>query len=248
MHALVIYDDLSKHSIAYRQIFLLLKLPPRCNFFPDDLFYLYTKLFERTAKLSENYGSGSLTALSIIETQSGDAATDISGKIIPIADGLILLDTELFNKNIRPAINFEASVSRLGSTVQLKATKQVANSIKMILAQIKGQQVFARDNLDTGNFEQKLFKRGMVLTELLKQKQYVPMTLVDQIVVLFAGTEGFLDSIDLKNIANFEKELIEFISSNKKSLLDAIKNTKALDNNIKNELKSTIGDVAKKYL
>lgn len=245
MHALIVYDDLSKHADSYRQISLLLRLPPGREAFPGDVFYLHSRLLERAAKMSDENGAGSLTALPIIETQAGDVSAYIPTNVISITDGQIFLENTLFNKGIIPAVNVGTSVSRVGSAAQLKATKQVAGSVKLELAQYREKEAFAQFGSDLDEVTQKLLNRGRVLTELLKQKQYSPMTFVEQTIVLFAGVNGFLD--DIKNIEEFEKNFISFMYSNKANIIDDIKTNKAMSKSVMDELKAILGEFLRMY-
>ena len=204
MHALIIYDDLSKQAVAYRQMSLLLRRPPGREAYPGDVFYLHSRLLERAAKLSDDHGGGSLTALPIIETQGGDVSAFIPTNVISITDGQIFLETELFNQGIRPAINVGLSVSRVGSSAQTKAMKKVSGSMKLELAQYREMAAFAQFGSDLDASTQKLLNRGSKLTELLKQQQYSPMTVAEQVISVFCGVKGYLDDIEQKNIAEFE--------------------------------------------
>jgi len=212
-HALIIYDDLSKQAVAYRQMSLLLRRPPGREAYPGDVFYLHSRLLERAAKMNENHGAGSLTALPIIETQAGDVSAYIPTNVISITDGQIFLETELFHKGVRPAINVGLSVSRVGSAAQIKAMKQLAGSLKLELAQYREVAAFAQFGSDLDAATQQLLNRGEKLTELLKQKQYVPMPVEEQACVLFAGVRGYLDKIETKEIGRFEKMYLEAIHS-----------------------------------
>ena len=209
MHALIIYDDLSKQAVAYRQMSLLLRRPPGREAYPGDVFYLHSRLLERAAKLSDEHGGGSLTALPIIETQGGDVSAFIPTNVISITDGQIFLETELFNQGIRPAINVGLSVSRVGSSAQTKAMKKVSGSMKLELAQYREMAAFAQFGSDLDASTQKLLNRGSKLTELLKQKQYSPMTVAEQVISVFCGVKGYLDDVELKDIAEFEAKIIE---------------------------------------
>ena len=209
MHALIIYDDLSKQAVAYRQMSLLLRRPPGREAYPGDVFYLHSRLLERAAKLSNEHGGGSLTALPIIETQAGDVSAYIPTNVISITDGQIFLETNLFNQGIRPAINVGLSVSRVGSAAQTKAMKKVSGSMKLELAQYREMAAFAQFGSDLDASTQKLLNRGSKLTELLKQKQYSPMTVAEQVISVFCGVRGYLDDVELKDIADFEKKIIE---------------------------------------
>jgi len=219
MHALIIYDDLSKQAVAYRQMSLLLRRPPGREAYPGDVFYLHSRLLERAAKLSDKNGGGSLTALPIIETQAGDVSAFIPTNVISITDGQIFLETELFNQGIRPAVNVGLSVSRVGSAAQTKAMKKVAGSIKLELAQYREMAAFAQFGSDLDASTQKLLNRGSKLTELLKQDQYSPMTVAQQVIAVFSGVRGFLDDIDLSKIKDFEKKIFNKIKSSNQKLL-----------------------------
>ena len=231
MHALIIYDDLSKQAVAYRQMSLLLRRPPGREAYPGDVFYLHSRLLERAAKLNENEGGGSLTALPIIETQAGDVSAYIPTNVISITDGQIFLETELFNQGIRPAVNVGLSVSRVGSAAQTKAMKKVAGSIKLELAQYREMAAFAQFGSDLDASTQKLLNRGSKLTELLKQNQYSPLTVAEQVVVIFSGVKGFLDNIDLNKIKEFENKLLDKIKADNMELLNSIDTTGKLDEN-----------------
>merc|ERR1739846_81411 len=212
-HALIIFDDLSKQAVAYRQMSLLLRRPPGREAYPGDVFYLHSRLLERAAKMNDKEGGGSLTALPIIETQAGDVSAYIPTNVISITDGQIFLETELFYKGIRPAINVGLSVSRVGSAAQTKSMKQVAGSMKLELAQYREVAAFAQFGSDLDAATQQLLNRGEKLTELLKQKQYVPMPVEEQACVLYAGVRGYLDKIETKEISRFEKMYLEAIHS-----------------------------------
>ena len=219
MHALIIYDDLSKQAVAYRQMSLLLRRPPGREAYPGDVFYLHSRLLERAAKLSDEHGGGSLTALPIIETQGGDVSAFIPTNVISITDGQIFLETELFNQGIRPAINVGLSVSRVGSSAQTKAMKKVSGSMKLELAQYREMAAFAQFGSDLDASTQQLLNRGSKLTELLKQKQYSPMTVAEQVISVFCGVKGYLDDIDLKDVAEFESKIIEKCKSDKPEII-----------------------------
>ncbi len=222
MHALIIYDDLSKQAVAYRQMSLLLRRPPGREAYPGDVFYLHSRLLERAAKLSDEHGGGSLTALPIIETQGGDVSAFIPTNVISITDGQIFLETELFNQGIRPAINVGLSVSRVGSSAQTKAMKKVSGSMKLELAQYREMAAFAQFGSDLDASTQQLLNRGSKLTELLKQKQYSPMTVAEQVISVFCGVKGYLDDIDLKDVAEFEGKIIEKCKSDKPEIIESI--------------------------
>jgi F-type H+/Na+-transporting ATPase subunit alpha len=228
MHSLVIYDDLSKQAVAYRQMSLLLRRPPGREAFPGDIFYLHSRLLERSAKLGKNAGLGSLTALPVIETQAGDVSAYIPTNVISITDGQIFLETELFYKGIRPALNVGLSVSRVGSAAQIKALKQVAGTLKLELAQYREVAAFAQFGSDLDAATQHLLNRGQKLTELLKQSQFSPLTVEQQVFVLFAGVKGYLDKIDLKKISHFEKAFLTDLEQNNKIMLDTVNSKKAI--------------------
>jgi len=246
MHALIIYDDLSKHAVAYRQMSLLLRRPPGREAYPGDVFYLHSRLLERAAKLNDDKGGGSLTALPIIETQAGDVAAYIPTNVISITDGQIFLATELFNQGIRPAINVGLSVSRVGSAAQTKAMKKVAGSIKLELAQYREMAAFAQFGSDLDVTTQKLLNRGSKLTELLKQDQYSPMTVAQQVIAVFSGVKGFLDKVQLDEIKNFEKQVYEEIKSSNQEIIDSINNTGKLEEKIEKKLTLIIEQFQKK--
>ena len=220
MHALIIYDDLSKQAVAYRQMSLLLRRPPGREAYPGDVFYLHSRLLERAAKLNKENGSGSLTALPIIETQAGDVSAYIPTNVISITDGQIFLETDLFYQGIRPAINVGLSVSRVGSAAQVKAMKQVAGSIKLELAQYREMAAFAQFGSDLDASTQKLLNRGARLTELLKQGQYQPMSVEEQVLVIFAGVNGYLDDLDKEKVGEFERFIVESFKKIKKKLFN----------------------------
>merc|ERR1712033_87052 len=221
-HALIIFDDLSKQAVAYRQMSLLLRRPPGREAYPGDVFYLHSRLLERAAKMNEANGGGSLTALPIIETQAGDVSAYIPTNVISITDGQIFLETELFYKGIRPAINVGLSVSRVGSAAQTKSMKQVAGSMKLELAQYREVAAFAQFGSDMDAATQQLLNRGVRLTELLKQGQYVPMPIEDQVAVIYCGVRGFLDKLDPAKITSFEKQFVAHIKGTQQGLLDQI--------------------------
>ena len=222
MHALIIYDDLSKQAVAYRQMSLLLRRPPGREAYPGDVFYLHSRLLERSAKLNDDNGGGSLTALPIIETQAGDVSAYIPTNVISITDGQIFLETELFNQGIRPAVNVGLSVSRVGSAAQTKAMKKVAGSIKLELAQYREMAAFAQFGSDLDASTQKLLNRGSKLNELLKQDQYSPMTVAEQVVSVYSGVKGYLDTIENNQIRSFEKGLLDLIKNEKPEILESI--------------------------
>ena len=246
MHALIVYDDLSKQAVAYRQMSLLLRRPPGREAYPGDVFYLHSRLLERSAKLSDANGGGSLTALPIIETQAGDVSAYIPTNVISITDGQIFLETELFNQGIRPAVNVGLSVSRVGSAAQTKAMKKVAGSIKLELAQYREMAAFAQFGSDLDASTQQLLNRGTKLTELLKQDQYSPMTVAEQVISVFAGVKGYLDDVDLGKIKGFEKDIIEKIKNDKPDIIEAIQSSGKLDEDTENQLKQVIEEYKKK--
>ncbi|MEM9211720.1 MAG: F0F1 ATP synthase subunit alpha [Pseudomonadota bacterium] len=224
MHGLMIYDDLTKQAVAYRQMSLLLRRPPGREAYPGDVFYLHSRLLERSAKMNEDNGAGSLTALPIIETQGGDVSAFIPTNVISITDGQIFLETELFYQGIRPAVNTGLSVSRVGSSAQTNAMKSVAGSSKLELAQYREMAAFAQFGSDLDAATQRLLNRGARLTELLKQPQYAPLTNAEQVVVLFAGNNGFLDALEVGDVGRFEKGLVEFVRAKHADILDWITN------------------------
>jgi F-type H+-transporting ATPase subunit alpha len=240
MHALIIYDDLSKHAVAYRQMSLLLRRPPGREAYPGDVFYLHSRLLERAAKMNDDYGGGSLTALPIIETQAGDVSAYIPTNVISITDGQIFLETELFYKGIRPAINVGLSVSRVGSAAQIKAMKQVAGSMKLELAQYREVAAFAQFGSDLDAATQSLLNRGVRLTELLKQGQYLPMAIEDQVVSIYAGVRGHLDKLDPSKVTAFEKSFLQHMKSSHQPLLDTIRTEGQISEATEEKLKSIV--------
>jgi len=245
MHALIIYDDLSKQAVAYRQMSLLLRRPPGREAYPGDVFYLHSRLLERAAKLNDDNGGGSLTALPIIETQAGDVSAYIPTNVISITDGQIFLETELFNQGIRPAVNVGLSVSRVGSAAQTKAMKKVAGSIKLELAQYREMAAFAQFGSDLDASTQKLLNRGSKLTELLKQDQYSPMPVGEQVIAVFSGVKGFLDDIEVSKIKATEKQIYEEVKANGPEIIDSINNTGKLEEDIEKKLTSIIQNFKK---
>jgi len=240
MHALIIYDDLSKQAVAYRQMSLLLRRPPGREAYPGDVFYLHSRLLERAAKLNDDQGGGSLTALPIIETQAGDVSAYIPTNVISITDGQIFLETELFNQGIRPAVNVGLSVSRVGSAAQTKAMKKVAGSIKLELAQYREMAAFAQFGSDLDASTQKLLNRGSKLTELLKQDQYAPMPVAQQVIAVFSGVRGFLDDVELSDIKNIEKQIYEQVKSSNPEIIESINSTGKLEEEMDKKLTSVI--------
>ena len=245
MHALIIYDDLSKQAVAYRQMSLLLRRPPGREAYPGDVFYLHSRLLERAAKLSDKNGGGSLTALPIIETQAGDVSAYIPTNVISITDGQIFLETELFNQGIRPAVNVGLSVSRVGSAAQTKAMKKVAGSIKLELAQYREMAAFAQFGSDLDTSTQQLLNRGAKLTELLKQDQYSPMTVAEQVISVFTGVKGFLDDVDLNKIKKFESDIISKIKSETPEILEAVQSSGKLEEETEKSLIQIIEEYKK---
>ena len=248
MHAVITYDDLSKQAVAYRQMSLLLRRPPGREAFPGDVFYLHSRLLERAAKMGDDAGNGSLTALPVIETQAGDVSAYIPTNVISITDGQIFLETNLFNKGIRPAVNVGLSVSRVGSSAQIKAMKQVAGSIKLELAQYREMEAFSQFASDLDASTQRLLARGARLTELLKQPQYKPLTVEEQVVVIFAGVRGYLDGIEVKQIGDFEQKLLSEIRGKGADLLDTIRTEKALSGETEEKLKAFMDSFSKTYV
>jgi F-type H+-transporting ATPase subunit alpha len=245
MHALIVYDDLSKQAVAYRQMSLLLRRPPGREAYPGDVFYLHSRLLERSAKLSDKNGGGSLTALPIIETQAGDVSAYIPTNVISITDGQIFLETELFNQGIRPAVNVGLSVSRVGSAAQTKAMKKVAGSIKLELAQYREMAAFAQFGSDLDASTQQLLNRGAKLTELLKQDQYSPMTVAEQVISVFTGVKGHLDDVELEKIKKFEKDILEKIKSDKPEIIEAIQSSGKLEEDTEKLLTQIIEEYKK---
>ncbi|KZC08318.1 PREDICTED: ATP synthase subunit alpha, mitochondrial [Dufourea novaeangliae] len=241
-HALIIYDDLSKQAVAYRQMSLLLRRPPGREAYPGDVFYLHSRLLERAAKMNESLGGGSLTALPVIETQAGDVSAYIPTNVISITDGQIFLETELFYKGIRPAINVGLSVSRVGSAAQTKAMKQVAGSMKLELAQYREVAAFAQFGSDLDAATQQLLNRGVRLTELLKQGQYVPMAIEEQVAVIYCGVRGYLDKMEPSKITAFEKEFLAHIKSSQRDLLNTIAKENTISESSDAKLKKVVTD------
>ena len=245
MHALIIYDDLSKQAVSYRQMSLLLRRPPGREAFPGDVFYLHSRLLERAAKMSDEVGAGSLTALPVIETQGGDVSAFIPTNVISITDGQIFLETELFHKGIRPAINVGLSVSRVGSAAQVKAMKQVAGTLKLTLAQYREVAAFAQFGSDLDAATQFTLNRGERLTELLKQVQFSPMAIEQQVVVIYAGTKGYLDKVDVAKIGEYEEGLLKEVDS---SILDAIRTEGAISDALDKKIAAFFEDYTARFL
>ncbi|MBH62501.1 MAG: F0F1 ATP synthase subunit alpha [Alphaproteobacteria bacterium] len=247
MHALIVYDDLSKQATAYRQMSLLLRRPPGREAFPGDVFYLHSRLLERAAKLNDDEGAGSLTALPVIETQASDVSAYIPTNVISITDGQIFLETDLFYQGIRPAINVGISVSRVGSAAQIKAMKQVAGSIKLELAQYREMAAFAQFGSDLDVTTQRLLNRGARLTELLKQPQYQPLPVEEQVVAIFAGVNGYLDELPLESITDFEEKFLNEVRGQHGEVLDAIRSEREISDATEEKLKSILDDFTRKY-
>ena len=247
MHAVIVYDDLSKQAVAYRQMSLLLRRPPGREAYPGDVFYLHSRLLERAAKMNDDNGGGSLTALPIIETQAGDVSAYIPTNVISITDGQIFLETDLFYQGIRPAINVGLSVSRVGSAAQTKAMKKVAGSIKLELAQYREMAAFAQFGSDLDASTQKLLARGARLTELLKQPQYSPMPIEEQVASIYAGTQGFLDSVDTKDVVRYEAAMLSYLRNEKADVLKTIRDSKQLDDDTAAKLKDALTEFGKTF-
>lgn len=248
MHALMIYDDLSKQAVAYRQMSLLLRRPPGREAYPGDVFYIHSRLLERAAKLNKDHGSGSLTALPIIETQAGDVSAYIPTNVISITDGQIFLETGLFYKGVRPAISVGLSVSRVGGAAQIKAMKQVAGTLRLDLAQYREMQAFSQFASDLDASTQKLLARGARLTELLKQGQYQPLAVEEQVCVLFAGVKGYLDKIKVDDVGRFEEQLLQALRARGTDLLSTIRTDKALKPETEEQLKSFLEAFVKGFM
>ena len=244
MHALIVYDDLSKQAVAYRQMSLLLRRPPGREAYPGDVFYLHSRLLERAAKLNEDHGGGSLTALPVIETQAGDVSAYIPTNVISITDGQIFLETELFYRGIRPAINVGISVSRVGSAAQVKAMKQVAGRIKLELAQYREMAAFAQFGSDLDAATQRLLARGARLTELLKQDQYAPLPMEEQVVAIYAGVRGYLDAVEPAGVTRFEERLLALVRSDHADLLAAIRDDGEIGDETEARLKAVLDGFA----
>ncbi len=246
-HALLIYDDLSKHAAAYREISLLLRRPPGREAYPGDVFYLHSRLLERAAKYNDKHGGGSLTALPIIETQAGDVSGYIPTNVISITDGQIYLEPELFNAGIRPGINVGISVSRVGGSAQIKAMKQVAGKLRLDLAQYRELVTFAKFGTELDKASQAQLDRGERLTEILKQDQYVPLSVVKQVLIIFAGNKGYLDEIEVSKIKRYEKELFEYFEKQHLDLLKKIEDKKEIDEKIEKDLSKGMKEFTEKF-
>ncbi len=247
-HALIIYDDLSKHAEAYRQLSLLMRRPPGREAYPGDVFYLHSRLLERAAKLNDELGAGSLTALPIIETKAGDVAAYIPTNVISITDGQIYLDPDLFNKGVRPAINVGLSVSRVGGAAQIKAMKQVAGTLRLDLAQFRELEAFVQFASELDKATQQTINRGLRLVELLKQEPYSPIPVEKQIVAIYAGTNGYLDDIPVSAVRKFEKELYAYLDREKPDILKDIREKKALDDELKKRIDQALTDFKSKFI
>ncbi|HIJ63351.1 MAG TPA: F0F1 ATP synthase subunit alpha, partial [Rhodospirillaceae bacterium] len=248
MHALIMYDDLSKQAVAYRQMSLLLRRPPGREAYPGDVFYLHSRLLERAAKMGDAAGAGSLTALPVIETQANDVSAYIPTNVISITDGQIFLETELFYRGIRPAVNVGLSVSRVGSAAQIKAMKQVAGSIKLELAQYREMAAFAQFASDLDPATQKLLNRGARLTELLKQPQFSPMAVEDEVVSIYAGVRGYLDKLAVGDVGRFESSLLSDMRAKQPDLLTTIATEKQISPATEEKLKAFLDAFAKTFV
>jgi F-type H+-transporting ATPase subunit alpha len=240
MAAVIIYDDLSKQAVAYRQMSLLLRRPPGREAYPGDVFYLHSRLLERAAKMNDDFGGGSLTALPIIETQANDVAAYIPSNVISITDGQIFLETDLFYQGVRPAMNVGISVSRVGSSAQIRAMRAATGSLKSDLAQYREMAAFAKFGSDLDAATQRLLARGARLTELLKQPQYAPLQAEEQVCVIYAGTRGYLDPIAVADVARFEAELLSRLHGQHADLLEAIRTQKTLSDELEGQLKAVL--------
>jgi len=241
-HALIIYDDLTKQAQAYRQMSLLLRRPPGREAYPGDVFYLHSRLLERASKLSDDLGGGSLTALPIIETQEGDVSAYIPTNVISITDGQIFLETNLFNSGIRPAVDVGISVSRVGGNAQIKAMKSIAGMLRLDLAQFRELEAFAKFGSDLDKATMAQLARGRAMVEVLKQDQYVPMSIENQIAIIYAGSEGLLDDLPLEKIAEFEAGLLQYLETNLSTALVAIRDTGQLSDETGEQLKKAIDE------
>jgi F-type H+-transporting ATPase subunit alpha len=247
-HALLIYDDLSKHAAAYREISLLLRRPPGREAYPGDVFYLHSRLLERAAKMSDKNGGGSLTSLPIIETQAGDVSAYIPTNVISITDGQIFLETDLFNSGVRPAVNVGISVSRVGGSAQIKAMRQVAGSLKLELAQYRELAAFAQFGSDLDKATQNQLNRGKRLVEILKQDLFHPLPSSKQILIIFAGTAGFLDDMPVEDIRDFESELYRYVDTANPALLNTIMEKKTIDDATKADMNKVLKEFKQQFL
>jgi F-type H+-transporting ATPase subunit alpha len=246
-HALIVYDDLTKQASAYRQMSLLLRRPPGREAYPGDVFYLHSRLLERASKLSKELGGGSLTALPVIETQEGDVSAYIPTNVISITDGQIFLDSDIFNAGVRPAVDVGISVSRVGGAAQIKAMKSIAGTLRLDLAQFRELEAFAKFGSDLDESTLQQLNRGKIMVEILKQNQYVPMSVSNQIAIIYAGINGFLDNVGIENISKYEKELVEYLEANNQSTLDKIASSGKLDESNEKELKSALDAFTKTF-
>ena len=246
-HALIVYDDLSKHAVAYRQISLLLRRPPAREAYPGDIFYLHSRLLERASKWDDAHGGGSLTALPIIETQAGDVSAYIPTNVISITDGQIYLEPELFYAGIRPAINIGISVSRVGGNAQIKAMKQVAGRLRLELAQYREMAAFAKFGSDLDKATQALLARGSRLTELLKQGQYVPISVENQVVLMYAGANGYIDTYPESVLKKYEQELFKFVEEKHPDIITELKEKKQIDTTVEDKLNSMLDQFKEKF-
>jgi F-type H+-transporting ATPase subunit alpha len=247
-HALVIYDDLSKHAQAYREISLLLRRPPGREAYPGDVFYLHSRLLERAAKLKNDLGGGSLTALPIIETQAGDLSAYIPTNVISITDGQIFLESDLFHQGVRPAINVGNSVSRVGGSAQIRAMRQVAGSLRLDLAQYRELAAFAQFGSDLDKATQAQLNRGRRLVEILKQPQYQPLAVEKQVVIIYGATKGFLDSVPVEDVRRYEEDLYRFIEARHPQVFTSIAEKKILDDEVKGALESALKEFNQQFL
>ena len=246
-HALIVYDDLTKQASAYRQMSLLLRRPPGREAYPGDVFYLHSRLLERASKLSDDLGGGSLTALPVIETQEGDVSAYIPTNVISITDGQIFLDSDIFNAGVRPAVDVGISVSRVGGAAQTKAMKSIAGTLRLDLAQFRELEAFAKFGSDLDESTLQQLNRGRIMVEILKQNQYVPMSVANQISILYAGVKGYLDNVEIENINNYEKALVEYLSANNQEMLDNISSSGKLDDANEKDLQSALDSFTKTF-
>jgi F-type H+-transporting ATPase subunit alpha len=246
-HALMIYDDLSKQAVAYRQLSLLLRRPPGREAYPGDVFYIHSRLLERAAKMSDDRGAGSLTALPIIETQAGDVSAYIPTNVISITDGQIFLESDLFNSGVRPAINVGISVSRVGGSAQIKAMKSVSGTLRLDLAQYREMQAFSQFASDLDAATQRQLAKGERLTELLKQSQYSPLPVEKQVVIIYAGTNGYVSDYPVEELSRYEQELYAFIESRFPQVFDSIREELKLTDNVESQIKEALEAFAKEF-